>query len=65
MSSRSAQLTPFGARRGARHWPGAGPDHLMTHLAIWSSIRDGQGGPETEGGEPVADADNHNNHREQ
>jgi quercetin dioxygenase-like cupin family protein len=37
------------------HWHGAAPDQFMTHLAIWEAP-DG-GGPETEWGDLVADAE--------
>src|ERR1700712_2526037 len=42
---------------GEWHWHGAAPEHFMTHLAIWDSIRAGQDGPESEWGEPVTDAE--------
>jgi quercetin dioxygenase-like cupin family protein len=42
---------------GEWHWHGAAPDHFMTHLAIWDSLREGQHGPETEWGEHVTEAE--------
>ena len=39
---------------GEWHWHGAAPDHFMTHLAMWEAPVEG---PESEWGEPVADAD--------
>lgn len=36
------------------HWHGAGPDHFMTHLAIWEAPAEG---PESEWGQPVSDAE--------
>jgi quercetin dioxygenase-like cupin family protein len=40
---------------GVWHWHGAAPDRFMTHLAIWEAPADG--GPETEWGELVTDAE--------
>jgi quercetin dioxygenase-like cupin family protein len=37
------------------HWHGAAPDHFMTHLAMWEAPA--EGGPETEWGEQVTDAE--------
>jgi mannose-6-phosphate isomerase-like protein (cupin superfamily) len=42
---------------GEWHWHGAAPDRVMTHLAIWDGLADGQDGPETEWGELVTDAE--------
>ncbi|MFN2484162.1 MAG: cupin domain-containing protein [Candidatus Limnocylindria bacterium] len=36
------------------HWHGAGPDHFMTHVAIWEAPAEG---PETEFAEQVTDAE--------
>jgi quercetin dioxygenase-like cupin family protein len=40
---------------GEWHWHGAAPDHLMSHLAMWESLAEGQEGPETAWGEHVTD----------
>jgi quercetin dioxygenase-like cupin family protein len=40
---------------GEWHWHGAAPDRFMTHLAIWEAPADG--GPETEWGEQVSEAE--------
>ena len=40
---------------GEWHWHGAAPDHFMTHLAMWEAPAGG--GPETEWGEKVSDAE--------
>jgi quercetin dioxygenase-like cupin family protein len=40
---------------GEWHWHGAAPDWFMTHLAIWEAPADG--GPETEWGSLVSDAE--------
>ena len=40
---------------GEWHWHGAAPDRFMTHLAIWEAPA--AGGPETEWGELVSDAE--------
>ena len=42
---------------GEWHWHGAAPDRLMTHLAIWDGLAEGQDGPETEWGEHVTDGE--------
>jgi quercetin dioxygenase-like cupin family protein len=41
---------------GEWHWHGAAPDHFMTHLAMWEAPADG-GGPESEWGDHVSDAE--------
>ena len=41
---------------GEWHWHGAGPDHFMTHLAMWEAPADGD---ETEWGDLVSDAEYH------
>jgi quercetin dioxygenase-like cupin family protein len=38
---------------GEWHWHGAGPEHFMTHLAIWEGPEEGR--PETEWGALVTD----------
>jgi quercetin dioxygenase-like cupin family protein len=40
---------------GEWHWHGAAPDRFMTHLAIWEAPE--EGGPESEWGEQVSDAE--------
>lgn len=40
---------------GEWHWHGAAPDRFMTHLAMWEAPAGG--GPETEWGELVGDAE--------
>jgi quercetin dioxygenase-like cupin family protein len=40
---------------GEWHWHGAAPDRFMTHLAVWEAPAGG--GPETEWGELVGDAE--------
>jgi quercetin dioxygenase-like cupin family protein len=42
---------------GEWHWHGAGPEHFMSHYAMWESLGDGQLGPETEWGDHVTDAE--------
>ena len=44
------------------HWHGAAPDHFMTHLAAWDSLREGQAGPETEWGDHVTDDEYQSRH---
>jgi quercetin dioxygenase-like cupin family protein len=41
---------------GEWHWHGAGPDHFMTHIAMWEGAGEG---PETEWGEKVTDGEYH------
>ncbi len=40
---------------GEWHWHGAAPDRFMTHLAVWEAPA--EGGPETQWGEQVSDAE--------
>jgi quercetin dioxygenase-like cupin family protein len=40
---------------GEWHWHGAAPDRLMSHLAIWEAVGEGEAGPETAWGDHVTD----------